>query len=201
MNLIRRYGHALRALPLLLHHPAGLHIASHLTLVERSILYRLASSAPQHPVLEIGSYLGASAYFLAAGIAAAGASSSVICVDTWRNDAMAEGQRDTYEEFIANTHRYSTLIRPIRGLSYEVVEQVRLHAPDGLGMLFVDGDHSWEGVKRDWTCYRPLLRRGSIVAFHDIGWASGVERVVREDVMPLVSGADQLTNLWWGILQ
>jgi predicted O-methyltransferase YrrM len=34
--------------------------------------------------------------------------------------------------------------------------------------LFVDGDHSYEGVKRDFELYSPLVREGGIVAFHDV---------------------------------
>jgi len=34
-------------------------------------------------------------------------------------------------------------------------------------LLFIDGDHSYEGVKQDWVMYSPLVRKGGIVAFHD----------------------------------
>jgi len=34
--------------------------------------------------------------------------------------------------------------------------------------LFIDGDHSYEGVKRDFEMYSPLVRKGGIIAFHDI---------------------------------
>ena len=34
--------------------------------------------------------------------------------------------------------------------------------------LFIDGDHRYEGVKRDFEMYSPLVRKGGIVAFHDI---------------------------------
>lgn len=34
--------------------------------------------------------------------------------------------------------------------------------------LFIDGDHSYEGVKSDFEMYSPLVRPGGIVAFHDI---------------------------------
>jgi len=37
-----------------------------------------------------------------------------------------------------------------------------------LDVLFVDGDHSYEGVKRDFGMYGPLVRPGGLVAFHDI---------------------------------
>jgi predicted O-methyltransferase YrrM len=34
-------------------------------------------------------------------------------------------------------------------------------------VLFIDGDHSYEGVLADWLLYHPLVRRRGIVAFHD----------------------------------
>jgi hypothetical protein len=69
-----------------------------------------------------------------------------------------------------------------------------------LDVLFIDGDHSYEGVKADWDAYKSFLEPGSIVIFHDYGWADGVKKVVREDVMPLMSDYDRLPNMWWGTL-
>ncbi len=37
-----------------------------------------------------------------------------------------------------------------------------------LDFLFIDGDHSYEGVKKDFEMYGPLVRAGGIIAFHDI---------------------------------
>jgi predicted O-methyltransferase YrrM len=37
-----------------------------------------------------------------------------------------------------------------------------------LDYLFIDGDHRYEGVKRDFEIYGPLVRRGGLIAFHDI---------------------------------
>jgi predicted O-methyltransferase YrrM len=34
--------------------------------------------------------------------------------------------------------------------------------------LFIDGDHTYEGVKQDYEMYSPLVRMGGIIAFHDI---------------------------------
>lgn len=34
--------------------------------------------------------------------------------------------------------------------------------------LFIDGDHTYEGVKKDFEMYSPLVRSGGIIAFHDI---------------------------------
>ncbi len=37
-----------------------------------------------------------------------------------------------------------------------------------LDFLFIDGDHSYEGVKKDFEMYGPLVKEGGIIAFHDI---------------------------------
>ena len=37
-----------------------------------------------------------------------------------------------------------------------------------LGFLFVDGDHTYRGVKMDFEMYAPLVKDGGIIAFHDI---------------------------------
>jgi hypothetical protein len=38
----------------------------------------------------------------------------------------------------------------------------------GCRSLFIDGDHTYEGVRRDFEMYSPLVRKGGIIAFHDI---------------------------------
>jgi predicted O-methyltransferase YrrM len=35
-------------------------------------------------------------------------------------------------------------------------------------LLFIDGDHSYAGVLCDWLLYHKLVRRGGLVAFHDV---------------------------------
>lgn len=37
-----------------------------------------------------------------------------------------------------------------------------------LDFLFIDGDHSFEGVKLDYIMYSPFVRKGGIIALHDI---------------------------------
>jgi hypothetical protein len=44
-----------------------------------------------------------------------------------------------------------------------IIEAVAKHAP--FDAVFIDGDHSYEGVRADWLNYGPLAR---IAAFHDI---------------------------------
>lgn len=37
-----------------------------------------------------------------------------------------------------------------------------------IDLLFIDGDHSYEGVRQDFLKYRHLVQDGGIIAFHDI---------------------------------
>ncbi|HMI99785.1 MAG TPA: class I SAM-dependent methyltransferase [Gaiellaceae bacterium] len=37
-----------------------------------------------------------------------------------------------------------------------------------LDFLFIDGDHSYEGVRADYELYAPLVRAGGMVALHDV---------------------------------
>jgi cephalosporin hydroxylase len=47
-------------------------------------------------------------------------------------------------------------------------EVKRILDRERVDFLFIDGDHTYEGVKRDFEMYSPLVREGGIVAFHDI---------------------------------
>jgi predicted O-methyltransferase YrrM len=35
-------------------------------------------------------------------------------------------------------------------------------------MMFIDGDHTYDGVKADYEMYSPLVRPGGLIGFHDI---------------------------------
>ncbi len=41
-------------------------------------------------------------------------------------------------------------------------------ADNKVDFLFIDGDHTYEGVKRDFNMYSSLVKVGGIIAFHDI---------------------------------
>lgn len=178
----------------------SLDLPSHLTTRERLRLRQLAGAQVKSAV-EIGSFLGASAAAMAAGIALSRSGGRIFCIDTWENDAMTAGRRDTMAEFTRNTRKFADFIRPVRGWSTDplVVATIKREA-ETIDLLFIDGDHSYEGVLADWTTYSPLLSPNAIVIMHDIGWAEGVQRVVDEEIRPRTSEGGRLPNLWWGRL-
>ena len=198
-RLLRRSADRLRGFYFEVKNPelhSGFLVPSHLTRREKVKLFQLSMGASV--VAEVGSYLGASACCFGAAMAKSGGG-QLICIDTWKNEGMREGPRDTWAEFRNNTRKYNHFTITIRGVSAEVAGQVAERV-EKLDVLFLDGDHSYEGVKADWNSYCKLLDAGSVVIFHDYGWAKGVRKVVHEDVMPCVWQYSSLPNMWWGTL-
>ncbi len=57
---------------------------------------------------------------------------------------------------LADSHKASTL------------DELRIRLKDRMiDVLFIDGDHSYAGVRKDFEMYSPLVREGGIIAFHD----------------------------------
>ncbi len=45
-----------------------------------------------------------------------------------------------------------------------------------LDFLHIDADHSYEGIKKDFELYFDLVRKGGIIAFHDVYSIQGVKK-------------------------
>lgn len=59
----------------------------------------------------------------------------------------------------------------IRGNSHDGDSKIQVQAILGgvpLDLLFIDGDHTYDGVKQDFEMYAPLVRAGGLIIFHDI---------------------------------
>lgn len=179
--------------------PRAKSISTHLTCEEKCMLYWLARRAtPGRTIaVEAGSYLGASSLFIASALKARGKGSLLYCVDTWLNDAMSEGRMDTFAAFKSNTRNHASVIRPLRGNSPDMATGFT----EAIDFLFIDSDHSYDGVKSEVDAWFPKLRPGATVVFHDIGWAEGVQRVVREAVHPRVIKSGRLPNLFWATVK
>jgi len=121
--------------------------------------YALRRLAFGKDVLEIGSYHGLSTINLAA------TARSVTAVDTFDARATIEGPEDTYHAFMANLvasgNADKVLVR--RGLDSDVLPMLDRN----YDLIFIDGDHSQEAVKRDIELSLDCLREGGLLAFHD----------------------------------
>lgn len=154
-------------------------IFSHLTFKEKLFLYKSALKLkPGSVIVEIGSYLGASTTFLAAG--AKERRSLIYCVDTWKNEAMSEGSKDTFSKFEENTKRFNNII-PLRGKSAKIGRKFNKK----INLLFIDGDHSYKAVKLDLKTWLPHTKKGTVLIMHDYGWAKGVIKCVKEIIRPI----------------
>lgn len=74
------------------------------------------------------------------------------------------------------------MIHTIRPVREEARQRLNSQAVD---FLFLDGDHSYDGVRRDFADYVDLVRPGGIVALHDIhphsrGWGGEVPKFWNE---------------------
>jgi cephalosporin hydroxylase len=47
-------------------------------------------------------------------------------------------------------------------------EVKRILGGEKVDFLFIDGDHTYDGVRMDFEIYSPLVKKGGIIAFHDI---------------------------------
>ncbi|MDD2336795.1 MAG: glycosyltransferase [Geobacteraceae bacterium] len=169
-------------------------IKTSLTGEEKATLFSLAQQTQGSAFVEIGSYVGASASILALALSTTPSNAKVYCVDTWRNEGMSEGSRDTYTEFLENTHELQDYLVPLRGTSKDVSSRYC----GKVDFLFIGGDHLYEGVVTDIVSWFPKLRPGSTVVFHDIGWAEGIQRAFRELAMPFLEDVKYLPNMCWG---
>lgn len=167
-------------------------IFTHLTQDEKHTLKNLAANINGKVFVELGSYLGASSYYVASGLANK-PGAKLYCIDTWQNDAMSEGKRDTYCEFLCNIKPFSNFIVPIR----DTTTNAALNFRQNIDFLFIDAGHDYEDVYNDVTHWLPKLNHGATVVFHDIGWAEGVKRVVNENIKPIAFNEGNLPNMYW----
>jgi len=78
-----------------------------------------------------------------------------------------EWRGSLYELFTTHGQRLHLLREDSHALStFNMVK--RILEGHKLDFLFIDGDHSYGGVKMDFEIYSKLVRSGGIIAFHDI---------------------------------
>jgi predicted O-methyltransferase YrrM len=132
------------------------------------LLYGLVRSMKPETCVEIGSARGKSACYIGLALQE-NRRGRLYAIDPHRptkwNDA---GAVDTFEMMSNNLAAL--------GVS-EYVSVLRAYSEDAardwsrpIDMVFIDGDHSYEGVKRDWELFVPYVKPFGVVVFHDTIW-------------------------------
>ena len=123
-------------------------------------------------IVEIGAGKGG---MLAAFCAVAGEDATIVSVDL-EGGPFGGGASDAQLRSRANVKPRQKL-HLVRGDSLDpaIRERTASLTPKGVDVLFVDGDHSYDGVSGDFRMYSRLVVPGGIVAFHDILTTLSVE--------------------------
>lgn len=140
-------------------------------------LYHLAAAVPAgEAIVELGTYRGASACWLAAG-AQSGEGAHVWTVDphdlpgerhptgiyAGRTDYTVPEIREHAAAQIASVG-LTEQVTMVRGFSTEVATT---WTGPRVGLLYIDGDHRQHAARRDFRSWQPHLSRGAVIAWDD----------------------------------
>jgi predicted O-methyltransferase YrrM len=147
-------------------------------------LVRLVRTLRPRRVLEIGTAHGGT-FYLWTRVAAPDARLISVDLPPWERDDPGEGE--TVRRLRSFTRKAQQL-HLLRSDSHDRETERAVEAllgDDRLDVLFIDGDHSYDGVRSDFSAYSRLVGPGGLVAFHDIhphskGWGGEVPRFWNE---------------------
>lgn len=134
--------------------------------------------------VEVGSFLGKSAAYMAVEIANSNKKIKFDCVDPWNglylydetiacdkigDDFFYTGQFDKlydryYNIFVENMKPVENYYSAVRKPSLEASQ---LYEDGQLDFVFLDGLHDYESVKKDITHWWPKIKEGGVLAGHD----------------------------------
>jgi SAM-dependent methyltransferase len=133
-------------------------------------------------LVEVGSWKGRSASFMAVEIINSNKNIKFDCVDTWKGsiehttyDVITE--ENLYDVFLSNIEPVKNIINPIRMTS---IDASKLYEDNSLDFVFIDASHEYEDVKADILAWLPKVKIGGILAGHDYDNFEGVNRAVDE---------------------
>jgi predicted O-methyltransferase YrrM len=132
------------------------------------LLYGIARSLKPAIAVEIGSARGKSACFI--GIALKeNACGRLYAIDPHtRTDWNDSNSVDTYN--IMRDHLEKLGLKDVVTTVRKHSSEVSSGVPSPIDLLFIDGDHSYEGVKADWAMFKPRMSPTGLVVFHDTIW-------------------------------
>ncbi len=154
-----------------------------------ALLYQFARFfTPVPTVVELGSWRGRSTIWLAAGLLDRG-EGQVHAVDTWQGtphepehqSLLADyGPDDLFTEFWGNmmSAGLADRVEPIRA---STLEAARGWPGDRqIGVLFIDADHNYEAVRRDFEFWSPFVAPDGYIVFDDVPDWHGPTRLITE---------------------
>jgi len=154
-----------------------------LSLEEGRELFRLAAECPAKKVIvEVGAYYGKSTIWLGGG-SKKGNRSKVYSVDWHRGDYEDKGdfrKMNTFPRFWRNIQKagLELFIVPLVLKSEDLAKVFDLD----IGLLFLDADHRYFAIKRDFDMWVPKLSPGGWLCLHDVKAREGPGRVYRENI-------------------
>ena len=175
-------------------------VEGHLTIREANFLALVAACpTAEGVILEIGSFKGRSTVILCLGKSIHD-QNPLVSIDPLTSpsptDPDLQGMPHTAEDFYRTLERYGVKdqVEFHQCLSHEVAKE--WNRP--IRFLWIDGDHTYGGVKLDFDNFSPYLADGAIIALHDIliGY-DGPIRVFMEDI--LLSENFCAAGLWGSI--
>ena len=127
---------------------------------------KLLTQRPPATVLEIGTDKGGT-FFLLSRVAAPDALLLSLDLPVGRKSAYPAWREPLYRAFRRERQRVE--LTRLDSHDPRTREKIReLLGGRKLALLFIDGDHSYDGVKLDFEMYSPLVAGGGMIAFHDI---------------------------------
>ena len=136
---------------------------------ERVVLHALVRGLRPSRVLEIGTHKGGSTMIMCAALDEVGAG-VIVCVEP--NPVI---EPDIWARV---SHRASLIV----GVSPDALNEALEAAGGPFDLVFVDGDHSTESVRRDIESMLPLLAPGAYLVFHDAHYWQ-VEAAIEQSVV------------------
>ena len=120
--------------------------------------------------IEVGSWKGTSAAYMAVSIINSGKKIRFDCVDWWQGSQGVMDDPDVvngtaYERFLENTAPVAHVITPVKMISWEAAN---LYQDGSLDFVFIDAEHDYDSVSKDIRAWLPKLKPNGIISGHDI---------------------------------
>lgn len=124
----------------------------------------------------------------------------MVAVDLWEPQPEREGEgTETYADWSHADYcgRFAKAMtgKNVRIMKMRTDEACKQIADGSLDFVFVDADHSYEGVKRDIADWTPKVRKGGIVFGHDYNWPT-VRRAAEEAFGDVQGGPNNVWLAW-----